>query len=265
MTRINWNSVGTRYYETGVDRGVLYVNGENVPGVPWNGLVSIKEKPSGVTNTPYYFDGIKYLNTSTTEEYAATIEAYFSPEEFDQCDGTEYIKNGLYVTQQSKKTFGISYRTRVGNDLNGSDYAYKIHLVYNATASPSEQANNTITSVEEPNVFSWDINTIPSLITGFSPSSHFIIDSTKVSSNILYFLETIIYGDEINAPRLPTITELLTLFAYGVTLEIIDNGDGTWTAVGSDQLIEMISSTQFEITSPSAEMIDQYTYEISSF
>ena len=265
MARLTWSDIGERYYETGVDRGVLYVNDDDTPGVPWNGLVSIKETPTGVTNTPYYFDGIKYLNTSTHEEFQATIDALSSPAEFDFCDGTAYVLNGLYITQQARKTFGLSYRTKVGNDVDGIDHAYKIHLVYNALASPTNKNNQSIGDVATPNIFSWSITTIPTPISGFKPSAHFIIDSTKISAHLLYYFENIIYGSDTTPPRMPTIQEIVALFSDWIDLEIIDNGDGTWTAIGDERIIEMVSSTQFEITSPSAKMIDDESYNISSF
>lgn len=265
MARITWNNAGEKFYETGVDRGVLYVDGDEVPGVPWNGLVAIRETPSGVTNTPYYIDGVKYLNTSTHEEFEATIEAYSSPVEFDLCDGTSHILNGLYITQQARKAFGMCYRTKVGNDIDGIDHAYKIHLVYNALASPTEQNNFTLNDSSDPNIFSWSITTIPTPISGYKPSAHFIIDSTKISAHLLYYFENIIYGSPTTAPRLPTIQEIIALFSDWIDLVITDNGDGTWTAVGDDRIFEFPSATEFAITSPSAKMIDDESYIISSF
>lgn len=265
MARLTWNAVGERYYETGIDRGVLYVDGDEIPGVPWNGLVSIKETPTGVVNTPYYFDGIKYLNTSTHEEYSATIDAFSSPEEFDLCDGTAYVLNGLSITQQARKKFGLCYRTKVGNDIDGIDHAYKIHLVYNALAAPTIQNNNTLNDSTDPNIFSWSITTVPTPISGFKPSAHFVIDSTKISPHLLYYFENIIYGSATTNPRMPTIQEIVALFSDWTDLQIIDNGDGTWTAIGDERIMGMTSPTEFYITSPSANMIDDVSYTITDF
>lgn len=211
MARLNWDIVGGRFFETGVDQGVLYV-GIN-PGVAWTGLISVAESPTGGEAKPFYMDGIKYLNLSSAEEFAATITAFSSPPEFGPCDGTVAIQNGLYVTQQPRKPFGISYRTKLGNDVDGSDHAYKIHLVYNALASPADRTNNTTTDSPDPANLSWAITTLPPAITGYKPTSHFVIDSRYAEASILSDLEDILYGNSSMSARLPTVAELIGLFS----------------------------------------------------
>lgn len=211
MARLSWDSVGKRFYEAGVDRGVLYV--DTLPGVAWTGLISVSESPVGGEPKPYYIDGIKYLNISSVEEFAATISAFGSPPEFAQCDGIAAIQNGLFVTQQPRKQFGLSYRTKIGNDVDGPKYGYKIHLVYNALASPSSRDNRSIGQSAEASTFSWSITTLPPEITGYRPTAHLVIDSRYTSSVVLAFVEDILYGTEGVAPRLPDPDELITIFS----------------------------------------------------
>lgn len=210
MARLTWNAIGERLFETGIDRGVLYIHGEE--GVPWNGLIAVSESPTGGEVTPYYIDGIKYLNHVASEEFEATIEAYTYPEEFAQCDGTSHVANGLFATQQPKRSFGLAYRTRVGNDLKGVDHAYKIHLVYNATASPTERAHNTISDEIEPYNFTWSIVTKPPEFVGLRPTAHFVIDSRETPSDLMARITDILYGSDDLAPRLPSVPELLFIF-----------------------------------------------------
>lgn len=211
MARLVWSSFGQRFYEIGVDRGVLYVG--VAPGVAWSGLISVEESPTGGEAKPLYMDGIKYLNLSSAEEYAATINAFTSPEEFGPCDGTVSIQNGLYVTQQPRKSFGLSYRTKLGNDVDGPDHAYKIHLVYNGLASPASRSNATITDSPSPNNFSWAITTLPPAITGYKPTAHFVVDSRFTPTDVLSGLEDILYGTDSVAARLPSVSELIDLFS----------------------------------------------------
>ena len=217
MTRLEWGVVGERFYETGVDRGVLYIlDGD---AVAWNGLVSVSEAPTGGEPNPYYLDGVKYLNLSSGEEYEATIEAYTYPDEFAQCEGVASIRNGLFVTQQSKKSFGLAYRTKIGNDVNGVDHGYKIHLVYGALAGPSPRGHLTISDTSEALNFSWQITTKPPAINEYKPASHFIIDSMDTPGELLAIIEDILYGKVDAAPRLPSVSELLFIFnSYDTTI-----------------------------------------------
>lgn len=210
MARLVWDVMAERYYETGVDRGVLYAPSQD--GVPWNGLISVTENPSGGEPRPLYIDGIKYANLSSAEEFQATINAYGTPSEFDLCDGMVQPQNGLFVPHQKRVSFGLCYRTNIGRGIDGPDFAYKIHLVYGALASPPTRNNKTRTNVVEPTEFSWDITCLPPAITGYKRTSHLFIDSRYSDLEILSDFEDIIYGTDAEASRLPTPDEVLTLF-----------------------------------------------------
>lgn len=211
MSRLAWGTSGERYFETGVDRGVLFIGEE--PGVPWNGLTAVQEEPTGGEPRPFYLDGYKYLNVSTAEEFAATINAFSAPSEFAVCDGRLGLGNGLFVTQQPRKPFGFSYRTLVGNDIQGTDHAYKIHLVYNALAAPATKENTSVTNSVTPQTMSWKISTTPPLLTGIRPTAHMIIDSRYTPSGLMREIENILYGTEEVDSRLPPMAELQELFA----------------------------------------------------
>ncbi|WMI34457.1 major tail protein [Microbacterium phage Damascus] len=210
MTRLAWGAHGERFFETGTDRGVLYLTG--APGVPWNGLKAVNESPTGGEPRPYYLDGYKYLNVASAEEYAATLEAFSSPREFAVCDGTLGIHNGLFVTQQPRSQFGLSYRTLVGNDKDGDQHGYKIHLVYNALAAPSQRNNQTTGDGVNPLTLSWSITTQPPLLTGIKPTAHFVIDSRFTPRTLLATIEDILYGSIDGDPRMPSVQELSELF-----------------------------------------------------
>lgn len=210
MSTLEWSKVGERFYEAGADHGVLYIDG--LPGVPWNGLTSVEEKSSGGSPKPYYYDAFKYLNISSFEEFEATIEAFTAPQEFSVCDGTSEIANGLFITQQPRKSFGFSYRTGLGNDTVGLSLGYKLHLVYNALAAPSTRSNKTLSESPEAVSLSWEISTMAPFIPGYRPSAHLVVDSTRTPEEILSELEGILYGNELNDPRLPTQNEMIALF-----------------------------------------------------
>lgn len=210
MTRLNWNSVGERRYETGVDRGVLYpLDG---PGVPWNGLISVSESPDGGGAVAHYLDGFKYHNESESEEFTAKIEAFTYPDEFAVCDGTAEIFDGLMITQQPRLPFDMCYRTKLGNDFYGQTLGYKLHFIYNALASPSDRDNETIDDSPDAMTFSWAITTSPIVVQNRKPSAHFIVDSTKTKAATLADLEDILYGTDVLVARLPRPDELITLF-----------------------------------------------------
>ena len=209
MPRLTWGQVGERYFETGVDQGVLYVGAS--AGVPWNGLKSVSESPAGGNPRPYYIDGVKYLNLATAEEFAATIEAFSSPPEFGVCDGIASIQNGLFVTQQPRKSFGLCYRTRVGNDADGDDHGYKLLIVYNALAAPTSRTNNTIADSAEPTALSWSISTLPPGITGYKRTAHLIFDSRYTPSSLLAALEDILYGSDTDMARQPDAQYMVDL------------------------------------------------------
>lgn len=214
--KIVWDEAGTRQYETGVDHAVLYVQGVNGTyplGVAWNGITGVTEKPSGAEATPFYADNIKYLNLMSAEEFGATIEGYTYPDEFAVCDGSNEPTPGVVVGQQSRKPFGLCYRTVVGNDADNNDYGYKLHLIYGALAAPSEKAYATINDTPEAIAFSWEVTTTAVSVTGLKPTASMVIDSTKVDSVKLAALEDILYGKDLVAARLPLPDEVITLLS----------------------------------------------------
>lgn len=213
MPKLTWDASGERLYETGVKQGVLYVMDNNVygNGVAWNGLTAITESPSGAESTPLYADDIKYLDLRSTEEFGATIEAYTYPDEFAACDGSASLADGVSIGQQARKMFGLCYRTTVGNDTDGTDHGYKLHLIYGATASPSEKAYETINDSPEAITFSWEITTTPVSVIGFKPTASITIDSTKADPTCLAALEEKLYGGESTEPTLPLPDEVKTI------------------------------------------------------
>lgn len=220
MPKIEWDAIGERLYETGVDHGVLYqvdTNGAYVDGVAWNGLTNISESPSGAEPQKLYADNMNYLTLYSAEEFGLTIEAYTYPEEFEQNDGSASPVDGLTIGQQTRKPFGLAYRTKVGNDVKGDDFGYKLHLVYGCRASPSERGYATINDSPEAISFSWEVSTTPVQIAGFEPSALLVIDSTKADKTKLAALETILYGAEGEsgaAPRLPLPAEVMSTLGY---------------------------------------------------
>lgn len=214
MTALAWDQVGERFYETGVDHGVLYIpdnTGAYVDGVAWNGLTTVTESPTGAEANAQYADNIKYLNLYSAEQFGATVEAYTYPDEFTQFDGMTTPTPGVVIGQQARKSFGLCYRTKIGNDLN-EDLGYKLHLVYGCTAAPSEKAFNTINDSPEAIAFSWAISTIPVLVTGMRPTSLITIDSTKVDAGPLAALEEILYGSPGVDPALPLPDTVIAMF-----------------------------------------------------
>jgi len=262
VTRLNWGTPGSRQYETGVDRGVLYVGVQ--AGVPWVGLSSVDESPSGGENKAYYMDGVKYLNVSSAEEFEATINAFTYPPEFAQCDGTAEVRSGLFVTHQRKKQFGFSYRTTLGNDTEGDGHGYKIHLVYNALAAPSQRSYSTTSNSTEPTSFSWNITTKPPAMAGYRRTAHIVIDSRDTDVVVLKAVEDALYGDELNSPRLPSLSELKEMYDQLFDLVVVDNGDGTYTATGPDSVIQVLNDEIWQITSPAAVNIDDDTFTLTS-
>lgn len=214
MPRLEWDKVGERLYETGVDQGVLYVQDETgayPEGVAWSGLRSVSESPSGAEPSPLYADNIKYLNLLSNEEFAATIGAYYSPEEFDACDGTATLTKGVTVGQQKRKTFGLCYRTKIGNDIDGDDHGYKIKIIYGALAKPSQKEYQTVNNDPSAIELSWEVSTTPVKVTGMKPTATLEIDSTKIEPAKLKALEDVLYGTDENKARLPLPDEIKTL------------------------------------------------------
>lgn len=219
MTALKWDQTGERLYETGVKKGVLYPQEENGTyplGVAWNGLTAVTESPSGAEATPLYADDIKYLNLLSTEEFAATVEAYMYPDEFKKCNGELEIADGVTIGQQKRKAFGMCYRTVLGNDVDNDEYGYKLHIIYGALAAPSEKAYSTVNDSPEPTTMSWELSTTPVSVTGGKPTASITIDSTKADPAKLAALELILYGkdgspDGGSNPRLPLPDEIAEL------------------------------------------------------
>lgn len=214
MAKLTWDDTGKRLYETGVKQGVLYLLGEDGAyknAVAWNGLTAVTESPSGAEATALYADDIKYLSLMSAEEFGATIEAYTYPEEFAQCDGSASLATGVYIGQQARKTFGMCYKTTLGNDVEGNDYGYKLHIIYGAKASPSEKAYATINDSPEAITFSWEITTTPVNVAGFKPTASIVIDSTKADPTCLAALEAKLYGGESGMAELPLPDVVKTL------------------------------------------------------
>ena len=226
--KLVWDKTGEHYYETGVKNGVLYpmsANGTYPKGVAWNGLTAITESPSGAEATALYADDIKYLNLMSNEEFGATVEAYTYPDEFAECDGSASLTEGVYIGQQARKTFGLCYRTTLGNDAKGNDYGYKLHIIYGAMASPSEKAYSTINDSPDAITFSWELSTTPVAVANFKPTASLTIDSTKVDPEKLATLEEILYGKDGTGedhstgavdPRLPLPDEIANIMKGSV-------------------------------------------------
>lgn len=226
--KLVWDKTGEHFYETGVKNGVLYpmsASGTYPKGVAWNGLTAITESPSGAEATALYADDIKYLNLMSNEEFGATVEAYTYPDEFAECDGSASLTEGVYIGQQARKTFGLCYRTTLGNDAKGNDYGYKLHIIYGAMASPSEKAYSTINDSPDAITFSWELSTTPVAVANFKPTASLTIDSTKVDTAKLTALEEILYGKDGTGedhstgavdPRLPLPDEIANIMKGSV-------------------------------------------------
>lgn len=261
MPRLTWDASGSRIYETGVDQGVLYIEGQ--PGVPWSGLTSVEINPSGGGAKSYYLDGNKYLIMAEAEEFGATINALTYPPEFAQCEGSSSARNGLILTQQRKKTFGFSYRTMIGNDLTG-ELGYKIHIVYNALAEPSNNTYNSIGEDIDPIEFSWSVVTKPPLTAGHRRTSHVVIDSRTTDRNVMRTVEDALYGSDENLPYLPTFDQLIELYDAFFVFVVTDNGDRTYTVSGPDEAITEFGDFYLEFDWPTVVEVDPVTYTISS-
>lgn len=230
MAKITWDEVGKHLYETGVDHVVLYKPNEQnkyVDGVAWNGVSAITESPSGADSNPIYADNIKYLNLRSAEEFGATVECYTYPPEFAECNGEAIITDGVVIGQQSRKTFGLSYRSIVGNDVKGNDYGYKLHLIYGATASPSEKAYNTVNDSPEASQFSFELTTTPVAVKGYKNTASLTIDTSLIKDKTkVTALEELLYGGESAEATLPTPDEVFTALGLKYNAQT-----GVWSAV----------------------------------
>lgn len=245
MTKLKWNDVGSRFFETGVDRGVFYP--QNSVGVPWGGLINVQESPSSNDPSALYIDGTNLHGKSSPSDFNLSVEAFTYPEELD-----------------NRQAFGLCYRTKIGNDTDGIDHGYILHLVYNAKAKPTTKEYSTAGDSLDASTFTWDVSTTPINIPGMRPSAHLMIDTRVAYSWAVAEIEDILYGSADEVPRLPSLDDLAVVIENASILLIVDHGDGTWTASGPDSIIKMLDSTTFAITWPSANYIDADTYTIHS-
>lgn len=257
MSQLVWDETGNHFYEAGIDRGVFYP--KNSPGVAWNGLASVKEAPSGIEVTENFFDGVKYWNQLSLGNFAAIIEAFTYPDEFSEYDGSLDI-----LTNQPRKTFGFCYRTKIGNDVDDVNHGYKLHLIYNALVSPTSRDYVIVKASPEATIFSWTFSTTPVSIPNAYLSSHLIADSTVANPQTMSALEDALYGTVDTAPYLPSVEDVIALFEANSILRVTDNGDGSFTVIGPDEAIIMLDGTSFQISWPTAIIIDSITYKISS-
>ncbi len=257
MTKLSWDQSGANNYESGIDCGVIYTSDGRVSA--WSGLVSVTENFNN-TSTPVYFDGQKISDFSTPGAFSGTINAVTYPDILNELLGVDSLKPGVYLTSQRPKTFGFSYRTKVGGD-----YGYKIHIVYNTMLLTSEISRESLNSDASFINFSWDMHTVPEEIEGFLPTSHFIIDSRTTAASLLAKIETILYGGETANPYLPSFSELVSLISKWSTVEIIDNNDGTWTATTLyDGYITLLDDGKFRLDGVDAVTIASETYQIQT-
>lgn len=265
MAVLTWDAPGSRYYETGVDHGVLYIpdsTGAYSNGVAWNGLTAVTEKPTGAEANAMYADNIKYLNLYSVEQFSATIEAYTYPDEWNQFDGLVTPSpgyNGVTVGQQARKSFGLSYRTRIGNDLVADDFGYKLHLMYGAVASPSERAYATVNETPEPITFSWEVTTTAVAVstigtTVFRPTSLLTIDSTKVNASALSQLTALLYGTSSANPQLPSPDTILSLIASAPSATMVTPTMPTFTAAGGQTTIPTVTGVVYKLASTGATL-----------
>lgn len=262
MTRLKWDAPGERIYEYGVDRCVLYTKSGKT--APWNGIKNIDQNPTGAEVSTFYIDGEKVNQSIENEEFEAVITAFTAPKEFDECDGTVDLGKGLFVDAQPRSMFDLSWRTMIGNDVDGPDGGYKLHLLYNCLATPSPKKNETVGQDITPQDFVWNVSTFPITFPGQKASAHYVIDTRGMDKFILRRIEDILYGTAFTAPRMPTAKELKEFFRTAVTVTITDNGDGTWTASGPDEVIKYLTATEFQITWGSAKFLDAFTYTLQT-
>lgn len=262
MAAINWHQSGDRVYEAGLDRGVLYVDGQD--GVAWNGLISVDENYNNEVEAIYY-DAVKANDIVTLGDFSGTLRAYTYPDEFLECEGIFEDQSGVFVTNQPVKRFGLCYRTLVGEGTNSLSSGYKLHILYNLTAVPAQRTRRSLALDISPIEFQWELSSIPEPIAGYRPTSHLILDSRRIDEWLLQDIESILYGDETRGPTLPDLRSLTTFIRKWDRLIIQDNGDGTWTAIAPRPgIITQISDTEYEIESDTIVYLDDVTYEISS-
>lgn len=259
--RISWDDVSDRKFETGLDRGVLYTNSGLV--VPWNGLTAVDET-GGESANAYFLDGRPFLYLPKPKEFAATIKAYTYPDEFSTIMGVAEITDGMYLDSQMGDTFGLSYRTLIGDMLNGTDAGYKIHLIYNASVVPPSRSYGTKSDTINPMEFSWDIQAVPVVVAGYRPTAHVVIDTSHMDATRLAEIETLLYGSETVSASLPSPQDLFDILHFGSEIIITDHGDGTWSAEGSYHNVYIVEYGIFRIENADAVDNGDGTFTISS-
>ena len=255
MSKIVWDQVGERFFETGVDHGVLYPydNGSYQAGVAWNGLTNVSENPSGADNNDFWADNLKYVSLRSAEEFGASIECYTYPDEFAECNGERALANGVTIGQQKRKSFGFSYRTKLGNDVDGDDHGYKLHLIYGCTAAPTEKSYQTINDSPDIITFSYEINTIPVAIPGYDkPSAQITIDSTKINHTKLMKIENALYGTENGSPTLPMPADIIAILNAE---EIVMSADPSSIEVAVGDTSEAVSITITPTQTPAPTIV----------
>ncbi len=261
MSAVVWDQIGDRIFETGLDRGVLYFPGGG--GVPWNGLTSLDQKTS-TTVEPIYYDGVKFNDIIIAGDWSGTLKAYTYPDEFLEFEGIIEEQSGLYIAEQPQKLFHLSYRTRVGDDINGVN-GYKLHLLWNLTAIASTKTYETLSLNVSPTEFEWSLTSVPEDIDKYRPTAHIIFDTRKFDPLLLADLEDILYGSDTNEPTMPSLKGIVSFIRKWERVVIQDNGDGTWTATSSfEGYITMLDATTFQIDGAEVTYLDADTYQISS-
>lgn len=248
MARLSWATPGSHFYEAGVDHGVLYVDG--LSAVPWVGLISVEEAPVGGAARPIYIDGVKFSNTSAKEEFEGTLTAYTFPDQFSACDGTAEVFPGMFLKHQRRKPFGLSYQTKVGNEIQGLSLGYKIHILYNLLATPSQQTNQSLGDDVEAINFVWNLTSRPTVTPGYRPTAHIVIDSRYTHPSALASVEQFLYGDDMTVPSLPTFSDLVTIFDMYGELVVVDHGDGTFALIGPSTMLSAPGDGTFVVNSP---------------
>jgi hypothetical protein len=260
MAKIVWDKVGDRFYQTGVQNGVIYL--EDGRYAPWNGLTSVSEG-GGEAPTAVYFDGHKVSDLTKPSDFSATVNAITYPEELYDLQGFGVVSSGVYLGEQQPERFNMSYQTLVGSDLTG-DAGYKIHILYNVVLTPSDATFNSISGDSDITEFSWTLTTVPEEVEGFQPTSHIVMDSRKANPTLLAQVELLLYGGITANPVFPTFQALTDMLLSYYIIEIVDNKDGTWTAVARGDYIDLEETREFEITGIDATYLDAGTYEASS-
>lgn len=259
--RVTWNAPEARFFDTGLDRGVLYPKGNDA--VPWNGLTSVDEE-GGEGAQAYYIDGRPFLFVPKPKEYKATIKAYTYPDAFSQIMGLAEVADGMYLDSQIGESFDLSYRTLVGNGIEGADHGYKIHLVYNATVTPQSLSYESVSNSINPSTFSWEIQAVPVAIQGFRPTAHIVIDTRHMSQNRINAVESIIYGTEIKAPSMPSPQIIFDLLNFGDSIIVTDKGNGTFTVEGSYDNVYMLDDGTFRVENINGTNNGDGTYTITT-